>query len=451
MTTIDLPSPRPAVPACIDDLRSLLGPHVSVESAARRLASRDHAWMSPVLDTLTPPDAIADVVVSPGTADDLAKVLGTAHRHGAAVTVRGKGTGNYGQSIPLAQGIVVDMASRFDSSISVEQGWLTAGAGASFTRMETAAAATGQELAMFPSTVSSTLGGFLSGGAGGTGSIENGFIWDGFADTLWMLPCWDQPEPAMIGAGDVGAHLHAYGTTGVITAARIALVPARSWTAVFASFADFAPAAAAGRSVLDTEPALRSLSVDDARTVASLPAHPAMPAGRASLRVVAAADSVGAVERVVTAAGGTVTLVDPGATSLCVSLSYNHITLRAKRADPSVCHLQVGGDAVVDRYDDVIAVLPDGRVHLDAHAPGGVRGFGGLLLSTYLDEPTLRRGMRILEDLDVRVMDPHTWRLGGHGPNDAMVAAAVAGDPLGLLNPGKLDRPVEADAGPLRG
>jgi FAD/FMN-containing dehydrogenase len=400
--------------------------------------------MSPVLDARTPPDAIADVVVAPATVDDLAGVLAIAHHHGAAVTVRGKGTGNYGQSIPLAQGIVVDMASRFDSLVSVDDGWLTAGAGASFTRMEAAAAATGQELAMFPSTVSSTLGGFLGGGAGGTGSIENGFIWDGFVDALTVLPCWDHPEPSVIGAADVGTHLHAYGTTGVITAARIKLVAARSWTAVFASFASFAAAAVAGRSILDIEPALRSLSVDDARTVASLPTHPAMPSGRASLRVIAAADSVGAVERIVAAAGGSVTLVDSAATSLCVSLSYNHVTLRAKRADPSVCHLQIGGDAVVDRYDDVVAVLPDGRVHLDAHAPGGVRGFGGLLLSTYLDEATLRGGVGRLEDLGVRVMDPHTWRLGGHGPNEAMVAAAVVGDPLGLLNPGKLDRPVEA-------
>jgi hypothetical protein len=196
--------------------------------------------------------------------------------------------------------------------------------------------------------------------------------------------------------------------------------------------------------MLAAEPALRSLSVDDARTVASLPAHPAMPAGRASLRVIAAADATGAVERAITAGGGTITLVDPAATSLCVSLSYNHITLRAKRADSSVCHLQVGGDAVVDRYDDVVSVLPEARVHLDAHAPGGVRGFGGLLLSTYIDEPTLRIGVGRLEDMGVHVMDPHTWRLGSHGPADSMIGAAVAADPLGLLNPGKLDRPLGA-------
>jgi FAD/FMN-containing dehydrogenase len=42
--------------------------------------------------------------------------------------------------------------------------------------------------------------------------------------------------------------------------------------------------------------------------------------------------------------------------------------------------------------------------------------------------------------LGVRVVDAHTWAVGGHGPLDATRAAAAALDPAGLLNPGKLDR-----------
>jgi FAD/FMN-containing dehydrogenase len=51
-----------------------------------------------------------------------------------------------------------------------------------------------------------------------------------------------------------------------------------------------------------------------------------------------------------------------------------------------------------------------------------------------------------LRALGVRVVDPHTWVLGAHGPLDATVAAAVANDPKGLLNPGKLLRPDTAAA-----
>ncbi len=440
MTAVDLPEHRPASPRCVDELAAALGSGVDVRRAARERASRDHAWLSPILQDVTPGDALADVVVAPADVEELHTVLAIAHRHQVAVTPRGRGTGNYGQAIPLAQGIVVDLAARFDSAVTVESGWMTAGAGATFTRMEAAAAATGQELAMFPSTTNSTLGGFLSGGAGGTGSIEHGFIWDGFVDGLAVSPCWDVPEIQTVDATEVDAHLHAYGTTGVITEATIRLVPARSWTAVFASFPTFGAAIDAAWSVLDHDPRPRSLSVDDPATVESMPRHEAMIPGRASLRAIVAQEVVGRVERTIIAGGGDVTASGPGGIGACVSSSYNHVTLRAKRLDPTICHLQVGGAALLTDPDAVAAVLPGGRLHLDAHAPGGVAGFGGLLLSTFVDAATLRRGIEALRDLDVFVIDPHTWSLDGHGATDAMVAAALHGDPSALLNPGKLDR-----------
>ena len=413
---------------------------MDVRPASRHRASRDHAWLSPILDADTPADAIADVVVTPADTTELATALAIAHRHRAAVTPRGRGTGNYGQAVPLARGIVVDLASTFDASVRVEPGWMTAGAGASFNRMEAAANATGQELAMFPSTTNSTLGGFLSGGAGGTGSIEHGFIWDGFVSDLALMPCWDVPEPQRADAAAVSAHLHAYGTTGIITEARVRLAPARSWTAVFASFPHLGAAVEAGWSILDLHPLPRSLSVDDPLTVASLPAHDAMPQGRASLRTIVAAQSLGGVERAVVAAGGQITSSGHHGLGSCVTSSYNHITLRAKRLDPSICHLQVAGPALLERPDAVTATLPEGRLHLDAHAPGGTPGFGALLLSRFVDAPTLRAGMDALATLGVHVIDPHTWSLTGHGATDAMVDAAHHGDPEGLLNPGKLDR-----------
>jgi FAD/FMN-containing dehydrogenase len=426
-----LPEPRPASPACIDELVARLGAdRVTLEPARRHQASRDHAWLSPILDAAVP-DLVADVVVTPRSDEEVALALAVAHHHEVAVTSRGRGTGNYGQAVPLAAGIVLD-TTELAGVLDVGDGWIEARAGTSFVRLEAAAREVGQELAMFPSTTGSALGGFLAGGAGGTGSIENGFLWDGFVAELELLPCWDRPEPIVVAGATALPHLHAYGTTGVVVRARVGLRPARRWVALFASFDRFDDAVEAGRRLLTVDPVPRSLSIDDAALVGLLPPHPAMPAGRVSLRAIVETSTVPEAD------------VDPAAVALLVSLSYNHVTLRAKRVRPELCHLQVGGPALVERHDEVRAAVPGSMLHLDAHAPGGAVGFGGLLLSPFVDADALYAAIDRLRALDVHVLDPHTWALPGDA---AMVAAAQRFDPLGVLNPGKLPRPTTGSSG----
>jgi FAD/FMN-containing dehydrogenase len=446
VTLIELPPHRAAGTACLDDLASRLGAdRVALDEPSRLESSRDHAWLSPVLTAAIPDDAVADAVVRPRSAEELATVLAIAFEHGVAVTPRGKGTGNYGQAVPLAGGLVLDTAA-VDGVIDVSDGWIDAYVGTSFTRLEAAARATGQELAMFPSTTGSMLGGFLSGGAGGTGSVENGMLWEGFVDGLTVLPCWDEPELIELDAARAAPYLHSYGTTGVMVAARVALRPARRWTALFASFPTLAAAAAAGERMLELETRPRNLSIDDAKLTELLGPHPAMPAGRVSLRAVISEPTVHFAGRAVAAEGGVVEGVLPQAVSLCVSLSYNHVTLRAKRALPDACHIQIGGRVVIEQHQEICAMLPDGMVHLDAMSIDGAVGYGGLHLSRFVDRRRLYEGMDDLRSRGARVVDPHTWALGGHGANDATVAVAVANDPQGLLNPGKLARPDTAAA-----
>ena len=440
MHPLALPEIRPASASCIDALYEQLGAQqVTVDADACATASRDHAWLSPVLTAAIPDRALAEVVVRPRTEEELAATLAIAYAHGAAVTARGKGTGNYGQAVPLAQGIVID-TSRMEGVSDIGSGWIEAATGTTFTRLEQAARQTGQELAMFPSTSGSTLGGFLAGGAGGTGSIENGMVWDGYVSELCLVPCWDAPEPQWTSGDAVTTHLHAYGTTGIMTSARVKLVPARRWTTVFASFSTIGSAAAAGRSILECDPLPRNLSIDDAQLVATLRAHRAMPIGRVSLRAIVAESVVGEAQRAVLVEGGEVESVLEDAVSLCVSLSFNHVTLRAKRVHPDICHVQVAGPATVERYDEVCAAMPNAMLHLDAYARGKSIGYGGLFLAPFHDEITLRRGMDRLRELGVQVTDPHTWVLGGHGPLDAVIEAATVNDPSALLNPGKLPR-----------
>jgi FAD/FMN-containing dehydrogenase len=426
---VALPQPRPASPATIDALVAAVGAErVSVAPYRRLEASRDHAWLSPILSAALP-DRLADVVVMPRRLDDVARILAIAHDHEAAVTARGKGTGNYGQAVPLAGGIVLDL-SDLSGVREVGDGWIDARAGTSFVRLEAAARETGQELAMFPSTVGSALGGFLAGGAGGTGSIENGFLWDGFVHELELLPCWSTPTPISAVGSSARPHLHGYGTTGVIVRARVALRPARPWVALWSDFEHFDEAVAVGRELFALDPPPRNLCIDDAALVDLLPSHRSMRPGRVSLRAIVEASTAP-----IAAAAAAPATVDPESVALLVSLSYNHVTLRAKRARPDLCHLQVGGPALVERHDEVRAVLPDGMLHLDAHAPGGELGFGGLLLSRFVDAATLYEGVDGLRAMGVHVVDPHTWMLPVD-PERQRLASQL--DPLGLLNPGKL-------------
>ncbi len=411
--------------------------NVDREPRARRAASADCSWLSPILRRELD-GMLADLVVRPAAVDELARVVEIAHRAGVPLTMRGRGTGNYGQAVPLAGGVVVD-TTRLARVLDVASGWITAEAGATFVALEAAARCAGQELAMFPSTTRSTLAGFLAGGAGGTGSIENGFVWDGFVGSLEAMPCLpDVAAVTVTGDAEVAPFLHSYGTTGVLAAATVRLVPARRWMALLASFARWEDALAVAGALLDREPLPRNLAVDEPATLALYPPDAAMPAGRVSLRAIVADADVADVARLIASGGGRSEAVRPDGAAQLVGLSFNHVTLRAVRARPSLCHLQVGGPALAERADEVRACLPGAMIHVTCGREGGRPWFGGLLLSEFRDRETLGRGIADLEELGVRVIDPHTCRLGGHGDVEALRRHAAAWDPEGLLNPGKL-------------
>lgn len=188
------------------------------------------------------------------------------------------------------------------------------------------------------------------------------------------------------------------------------------------------------------DPPPRLVSVDDAALVATYPQDPAMPAHRIGLRAAVDMSTVEEAVAAVTAAGARVEEVRPDAVGYLTSFAFNHATLRAKRARPGLCHLQVGGDALVHRDDEVRAVLPGGMLHLDGmRDPRGGPGFGGLLLSEFAGAETLYSGIDRLRELGVAVVDPHTWLLGGPAL-PVIREIAARNDPDGLLNPGKLPR-----------
>lgn len=419
-------APEPStVDTLVARLRADLGSdRVSVSAAARRAASADYAFLSPVLAEALPP-TFADVVAYPRSLFELTAAVEAATELDVPIVARGKGTGNYGQAVPLAAGLVIDL-SRMDGVLELGDGWVRAEAGATFVALEAAARRVGQEIAMYPTTIGSTIGGFLAGGAGGIGSIEHGLLWEGFVESLSVVT----PEGELsVRGGQCLPYLHAYGCTGIVAVATVKLAPTRERVGVVASYETFEAAVAAGQALLALENAPRMVSVDDPALVSLYPAEDWLPHGRYSLRALVAKDFDTAL-----LAGGHIELVSAEAMGHLTTLAFNHVTLRAKKARPELCHLQVGGAALVDEADAVRAALPGGMLHLDGMSRDG---FGGLLLSEYRDTATLYEGIARLRGLGVFVVDPHTWMLGGPALAD-LRATAQANDPKGLLNPGKL-------------
>ncbi|WP_207453657.1 FAD-binding oxidoreductase [Herbiconiux sp. SYSU D00978] len=430
-------SPASALAALEAELVELLGARsVSSDPRIRERASVDGARMSPIL-TERLPLGLADLVAYPASAEEIAAAVAAAVRHGIPVTPRGKGTGNYGQAIPMRGGLVLDL-SRAKAVVAIEEGVITAEAGATMMQLEQAARETGQQIWMYPSTVQSSIGGFLSGGSGGTGSIAHGRNHEGFVVALDVVHATDDARLVHVEGDAAQEYVHNYGTAGIIARASVRLEPLQEWTGLYASFDTFEQALSVIREFGQLEPTPRLASADPAEIADTLPADPAIPTGRASLRAIVAAEGVPAATALVESVGGRVEDVRPGPQqSVKLSmLSYNHpIEWLQKSAPGKYFHLEVGGDALVERIDDVCAVYPGGLLHIEAQGGRPI----GMLAGEYESAEAVLAGFDVLAALGVGVHSPHQWFVDFEVERTRRLAAET--DPHGLLNPGKLADP----------
>lgn len=422
------------------DLIELLGDRgVSTDLSTRQRASVDGCRMSPIISAKLPLGT-ADLIAYPSTADQIGAVVSVAFRHGVGVTPRGKGTGNYGQGIPLHNGLLVDM-SRARTIVEVGDGFLTADAGAVIAQIENAAWASGQQLLIYPSTAQSTIGGFLSGGSGGTGSIVHGTISGGpYVVALDIARATGDDELLHVSGEDAQAYLHNYGTAGLIARATISLEPLQPWRAFYASFETFTNGISVVGDLSEVTPTPRLISVDPAELAAALPTDTAIPAGRASVRAILDQASVAAATEIVLAAGGAVEEVREGAQAVLKMsmISYNHPIEWLQRAHPGTYfHVEVGGGELIDRIDDVTAVYSGGLLHLEAQRGRPV----GMLAGVYHDEQTVLDGLATLKRLGLETHNPHQWHVDV-GIERTRALKAV-NDPRSLLNPGKLPAPLD--------
>jgi len=418
----------------LDAVISIVGASaVATDLASRTKASADWAKMSPILAPQLPL-GLADVVAYPSTAEMVGELLAVAFEHRVPVTPRGKGTGNYGQATPMRGGMVID-TTKASRVVEVTDGTITAEAGITMAALEAAAAETGQQIWIFPSTVKSSLGGFLAGGSGGTGSVAHGQTDGGFVVALDVAHLDGSSRLHHVENDEVVPYVHAYGTSGFIARATVRTEPAQEWRALYASFDTFVSALDIVQVLAEVIPCPRLISADTPTVAAALPTDPAIPHGRTSLRTIVDERTVDAICEIVGQSGGRVEAVRHGvrACQKMSLLSYNHPTwhLQKSSAKPYF-HLEVIGDALIERYAEVDAVYDGSELHIE----GGRDRPNGMLNGFYESREQVYAGIEHLQELGVRVHSPHEWAVDKNV--DLVKSHAALTDPYGLLNPGKL-------------
>jgi len=432
---------------------------ITDEGRVTRL-SQDFSWFSPVLNRQLK-DKRADVAVRPRTEDEIRAVVGACARRGVPITLRGSGTGNYGQTTPLAGGVVLDMTG-YNAFLWVQPGVARAQAGIRLGELEKQTRPSGQEMRSMPSTYrSATLGGLFGGGFGGVGSINYGPL-GAPGNVLGIRAMTIEPEPQMVelrGAEAMRMH-HLWGTNGLVLELEIALAPAHPWLETLMSFDNFADALhfadklANAPGIVKREIAFFAAPISD--HLAQLAAH--LPKGCHTVLSLVAESCEPAMLQLAEAHGGTASYRRTAAevqksNRTLMEFTWNHTTLHALKVDPSLTYLQSG--FVPGRHVEQIIEMEQllgGEVLMHTEFIRNVAGLmtcSGLQLVRFSTEERLAEIIDIHRAHGVHINNPHVnivedGKAGGPLPPE-VIEMKKRFDPMGLLNPGKLrDWPVIA-------
>lgn len=424
-----------------------------ITAAPRQLASgsRDCFHFSPVLIPQLQ-DKRADLIVWPGTMEELRAVIGLAARGRVPITPRGAGTGNYGQGVPLYGGLMVN-TKRLNRIVHLDARTARVEPGTVLQDIERAAAAYDAELRMFPSTVpTSSSAGFIAGGSGGVGSIAWGMLREGDnVPAVDIFTIEAEPRCLRIEKPELEGVLHNCGLSAFLGEVTFALAPKTAWHQYAIAFEDFTAALRAGRQVAEDEGVKKRLVTVFEWPIPSyfipLMRRGISPPDRHALFLYTD-EPPPVVARLAASWGGRVTFHDPprqGAArgAQLYDYTWNHTTQWAMKADTSLTYLQDRFD--IDRMEDQMrrrkAAFP-GEVfeHVEFIKADGQVAAAGLSIVRFSGEKRLNELIAHCEADDIRVANPHTCYLDDDTRwyGDHFLQAKERWDASGLLNPGHL-------------
>ena len=449
----------------LDDLRSVVGDsHVVTDPDVTATYSTD--WTGRFRGA-------ASAVVRPGSVDEVAGVVAACRAHRAALVPQGGNTGLVGGSVPLDHEVVVSTA-RLDGITDVDEdtGQLTAGAGVPHAAVQAAASQAGWRYAVdLAARDTATVGGMVATNAGGLRVIR-------FGSTRRQL----LGVEAVLGTGDVvrrlggllkdntgldlaGLLCGSEGTLGIVTRARLALVPAAGETVTaLVGLSSVGEAVRAVGSLRRSVPGLEAVEVvfaDGAALVAeqtgTAPVLDPVPPVQLVVEAVGPTDPVESLQTALASVDGVLDVAvatdaaraaqlwhvreahTEAISRVGVPVKYD-VTLPAGRL-PSFCD-QVPrrvADAVEGAETVLFGHLADGNLHVNVLGVDDER-------TTTLDDAVLglvvSSGGSISAEHGIGRAKRH-WleRDRGRGDVAAMAAVRQALDPDGICNPGVLVSP----------
>jgi FAD/FMN-containing dehydrogenase len=443
----------------LDGLRAELdGIPLADDAATLKLKSRDFYWFSPILKPQLD-DKRAELVAMPRSKEEVVRVAAAAAHHRVPLTVRGGGTGNYGQAVPLAGGILLDV-SGLDRVVRVSPGAGRFEAGARLLDIDKALRPDRWELRFHPSTrKQASIGGFIAGGAAGCGSCTWGQISDpGAVIALEVMTVEATPRLVELSGRDVLKVLHAYGVNGIITEVEVPLAPWHPWAERIAVFPRLSAAARFGYALAAAEGiAKKEIGIFDGRIPPLLKRiAPLVPTGSAMAIVMVSEPQAPVLEELVAEHGGEIVFArgaedaeaaafeGKGSMPPLYEYTWNHTTLHALKMEPAITYLQVrfpaGGEmALVEELERALG--DELLLHLECQRRFGRVFISGLPLLRYRSPERLAEVVAIIEAMGGAVSNPHSYVLDDAGwkrtdaPQSEFKSLA---DPHGLMNPGKL-------------
>lgn len=424
----------------------------STDQTTVRRKSRDYFWYSPILNAQLHGKS-GDIVVTPRTEAELIKTVAACTKRRIPLTVRAGGTGNYGQAVPLAGGVVLDMTA-LDKVLWWKPGVGRFQAGAKLHEIDAMTRPGGWELRMHPSTKRmATIGGFVGGGSGGVGSITYGGLREPGNIIAARVVTMEEAPRIIELRGDAAQKINrAYGTTGIITELEMPLAPAWPWVDLVIAFDDFSEAVGFAYAAALADGIVKKLI---SPIVADLTAHfPALsaycPAGKAIVIAMVAEPSLEAFKSLL-GARGAITLQQPfdeAATKVPLyEYTWNHTTLHVLKTDRGVTYLQClfPHGRVLESVAEMEAAFPKGEVlhHLEFIRFGGRVSCSALPVVRYTSEARLNEIIDIYERHGVTIANPHVFTVEDGSRHKRVDQADQLGfkheaDPHGLLNPGKM-------------